>query len=108
MDNEGRSFTVGFSRRGRHVTVAVSGEVDRQSSGVLRTLLLDVVDGQGNLSVALDVSGMTSIDSAGLALLLEMHGRAVQRGGSFVLHNVPPAGARSMEAAGLRCIVASA
>ena len=99
------SFALDFSRHGRSVTVAVSGEVDGSSSAVLRGLLLDIVDGQGNLSVALDLSEMTFIDSAGLSLLLEMHGRAVERGGTFVLRNPRPSTARCLEIAGMSGIL---
>ncbi|MDQ3896954.1 MAG: STAS domain-containing protein [Actinomycetota bacterium] len=81
------------------------GEVDRQSSDVLRRLLLDVVEGQGNLSVALDLSEMTFIDSSGLSMFLEMHGRAVERGGSFVLQNPRPSASRMFEIVGLNRIL---
>lgn len=108
MDSGTSRFSLDFSRRGRAVSVAVRGEVDRDSTAVLRALLLDVVEGQGNLSVALDLSEMTFIDSAGLSLLLEMHGRAVERGGSFVLHNPRPAAARVFEIVGLSQILSIA
>ncbi len=101
MDRAARSFALDFSRRGRSVTVTVRGDVDVASCTVLRGLLLDVVEGQGNLSVALDLSEMTFIDSAGLSLLLDMHRLAVERGGSFVLHNARPATAKVFEIVGL-------
>ncbi len=101
MDSGTRPFALDFSRRGRSVTVAVRGEVDGASSAVLRGLLLDIVDGQGNLSVALDLSEMTFIDSSGLAMLMEMHGRAVERGGTFVLRNPRPSTTKVFEIVGL-------
>ena len=102
------SFALDFSRRGRDVTVAVRGEVDGVSTGILRTLLLDVVDGQGNLSVTVDLSGMTFIGSAGLGVFLEMHRLAVERGGSFVLRNPRPSAAKVFEIVGLREILSIA
>ncbi len=72
---------------------------------MLRALLLDVVEGQGNLSVGLDLTDMTFIDSAGLSLLLEIHNRAARRGGSFVLHNPRPSAAKVFEIVGLNRIV---
>ena len=98
-------FALDFSRQGRAVTVAVRGEVDGASTAVLSGLLLDIVEGQGNLSVALDLSEMTFIDSSGLSMLLDMHRRAVERGGTFVLHNPRPSTARVFEIAGLTRIL---
>lgn len=105
MPSEPRAFSLDFARKGRSVTVAVHGEVDGPSSAVLRGLLLDVVDGQGNLSVDLDLSDMTFIDSAGLTMLLDMHRRAVERGGSFVLHNPRPSMVKLFEIVGLSRIL---
>ena len=105
VDNSARHFALDFSRRGPSVTVAVRGEVDQVTSAVLRALLLDVVEGQGNLSVALDVSEMTFFDSSGLAMLLDMHRRAVERGGSFMLHNPRPSTIRVFQLVGLSGIL---
>ena len=105
MDSKARPFAFDFSRTDRAVTVAVRGEVDGASSSVLRSLLLDVVEGQGNLSVNLDLSEMTFIDSAGLSLLLEMHRLAVERGGSFVLHSPRPSTTKVFEIVGLSGIL---
>ena len=105
MDSGAHAFSLDFARRGRSVTVAVRGEVDGASATVLRGLLLDVVDGQGNLSVHLDLSEMTFIDSSGLSMLLDMHRRAVERGGTFVLHNPRPSAAKVFEIAGLTTIL---
>ncbi|HEX2048936.1 MAG TPA: STAS domain-containing protein [Acidimicrobiales bacterium] len=105
MDNGADRFSLGFARRGRSVTVAVHGEVDGSSIAILRGLLLDVVEGQGNLSVDLDLSDMTFIDSAGLTMLLDMHRRALERGGSFVLHNPRPSTVKVFEMVGLSRIL---
>ncbi|HEV3497871.1 MAG TPA: STAS domain-containing protein [Actinomycetes bacterium] len=101
MDSEPRAFSLDFARKGRSVTVAVHGEVDGPATAVLAGLLLDVVEGQGNLSVDLDLSDMTFIGSAGLAMLLDMHRRAVERGGTFVLHNPRPSTVRVFDIVGL-------
>lgn len=105
MASNPRAFSLDFARKGRSVTVAVHGEVDGPSTAVLRGLLLDIVEGQGNLSVHLDLSDMTFIDSAGLTMLLDMHRRALERGGTFVLHNPRPSTARAFEIVGLNGIL---
>ena len=86
-------LSVTFSRAGRNVSVAVSGEVDGGTAPILRDRLVDVLEGQGNRSVSVDLAGMTFIDSSGLAVLFEMHRRAAARGADFVLCN---AGATTM------------
>jgi anti-sigma B factor antagonist len=83
----------------------VIGEVDGQTAPFLRDRLLDVIDGQGNLAVALDLSAMTFIDSAGLSALVDLDGRARQRGAAFALHNPRPTTARVFEIAGLNQIL---
>ncbi len=100
-----RALSLDFARRGRAVTVTVHGEVDGASTAVLRGLLLDVVEGQGNLSVAVDLGDMTFIDSTGLSMLLDVHRRAVERGGTFVLHNPRPSTAKVFEIVGLSRIL---
>ncbi|HTJ75409.1 MAG TPA: STAS domain-containing protein, partial [Acidimicrobiales bacterium] len=76
----GGAFSVTFTRAGRAVTVAVSGDVDGDTAPVLRDRLVDVLEGQGNRSVSVDLSGMTFIDSSGLSVLVDMHRRAAERG----------------------------
>ena len=83
----GGAFSVTFSRAGRGVDVAVSGDVDGDTAPFLRDRLVDVLEGQGNRSVSVDLSGMTFIDSSGLSVLFEMHRRAADRGADFVLCN---------------------
>jgi anti-anti-sigma factor len=83
----GGAFSVTFTRAGRAVTVAVSGDVDGDTAPVLRDRLVDVLEGQGNRSVSVDLSGMTFIDSSGLSVLVDMHRRAAERGADFVLRN---------------------
>jgi anti-sigma B factor antagonist len=79
----------------------VTGELDGQTAPFLRESLIDVIDGQGNRSVALDLSGMTFIDSAGLTMLVEIHERARERGAVFVLHSPRPPTVKVFEIVGL-------
>lgn len=105
MAGEPRAFSLEFARKGRSVTVTVHGEVDGPASAVLGGLLLDVVQGQGNLCVDLDLSDMTFIDSSGLSMLLDIHRLAVERGGTFVLHSPRPSTVRVFDIVGLSRIL---
>jgi anti-anti-sigma factor len=83
----GGGLSVTFSRAGRNVSVAVTGEVDGGTAPFLRDRLVDVLEDQGNRSVSVDLGGMTFIDSSGLAVLLDLHRRAAERGADLVLRN---------------------
>jgi anti-anti-sigma factor len=48
---------------------------------------------------------MTFIDSSGLSVLVEMHLRAQERGGTFVLHNPRPSAAKIFEIVGLNSVL---
>lgn len=71
-------------QHGHHQVAVVSGEVDMASVGALRTLLRDLmVDGSSHVLV--ELSGVSFMDSAGLAALVatRKHARVLQ--GSFGL-----------------------
>jgi len=60
--------------------ITVSGEIDSTTAPGLRTCLLEVLDRPGTLTVEVDLSGVTFLDSAGLSALATAH-RAAEAGG---------------------------
>lgn len=98
-------LSVSSTRRPGRVTVDVSGEVDAFTCGRLRQHLVDVIDGHGELPVDVDLGGMTFIDSSGLSVLVEMHLRSQERGGTFVLHNPRPSATKVFEIVGLNSVL---
>lgn len=80
--------------------IKVSGEVDLYSSPELRKVILkSVPSGKGDL--AIDLSGVTYIDSSGVATLVEGLRSARENGSGFVLVMPSPAVTQVLELARL-------
>jgi anti-sigma B factor antagonist len=81
------------------IVVALSGDVDLQSSPAARTTLLAAV-GRGR-PIFVDLSDVTYIDSSGIASLVEALQDARKRGCSFALVAVSEAAHRVLQLARL-------
>ena len=81
--DDGRSALRYSVRRERDVAVVqVVGELDLASVNELRSVALDIfATGQPNL--ALDLSGVTFIDSAGIGAVVDLANRSRERNGTF-------------------------
>lgn len=66
---------------------AISGELTFSTVPDLWRSRLDAVDGG---SVRLDLAGITRVDSAGIALLIELIRAVRKRGGEVSLEHAPP------------------
>jgi anti-sigma B factor antagonist len=79
--------------------ISFSGEVDLESSTAARQALLECVDtGQ---SVKVDLSGVSYIDSSGIASLVEALQSARSKGSDFALVSVSEAALRVLQLARL-------
>jgi anti-sigma B factor antagonist len=85
-------------RRGS-IVVALEGDIDLEGSPAARKVLLDAV-GRGQ-PVYVDLSGVSYIDSSGIASLVEALQRARQGGTAFALASVSDAARRVLELARL-------
>lgn len=79
-------LTVDVDTRGSAVVVSVRGELDLATVPVLR----DRLDSMGEVSespspLVIDLSAVTFIGSAGLALLVDLHNRCGERGTRLAL-----------------------
>jgi len=81
------------------LVVSFKGEVDLENSPRAREVLLDCV-GRG-LPVFVDLSGVSYIDSSGVASLVEAFQLAKQKGSTFALVAVNPAAMRVLALARL-------
>ena len=81
------------------LVIAFGGDVDLAHSPKARELLLSGID-QGK-NVFVDLSGVTYIDSSGVASLVEGFQRAKTKGSTFALVAVNPAALRVLELARL-------
>jgi anti-sigma B factor antagonist len=81
------------------VIVSLAGDVDLEHSPVAREVLLDCVEREQKVIV--DLSGVSYIDSSGVASLVEAFQRSRKKGGAFALASVNPAALRVLQLARL-------
>jgi len=79
--SEAGHITVHVIHAGDHITVAVAGRVTVDSSPNLRSTLLDLLRREAAPVIHIELSGVSYLDTSGLATLLEAlkaaHGRSV-------------------------------
>lgn len=76
------TFAIEAANVGRHVVLAVSGDVDLATAPTLRERLASVA---GGTAVVVDLAEVGFMDSTGLGVLVAAHRRAVVAGGTLVL-----------------------
>jgi anti-sigma B factor antagonist len=81
------------------VVIAISGDVDLDSSPKVRDVLLDCVGSKR--PVLVDMSGVSYIDSSGVASLVEAHQSARKGKSTFALADVSQSAMRVLELARL-------
>jgi anti-anti-sigma factor len=90
-----------FTRAPESVVVTLRGELDAYSAPQLRDRLADVIDGQGNLSVSLDLAGLSFMDSTAIGVIVGVQKELTGRGGQLVLREPKPQVFKILEVAGL-------
>lgn len=101
MMRRGSEFALGFSRALGRVIIHVYGALDADSAHELKDRLVDVIDGQGNRRVVVDLRATTFIDSAGFSVLVDALKRMQKNGGELVLSAPASDVAAAFGAAGL-------
>ncbi|HVF14486.1 MAG TPA: STAS domain-containing protein [Acidimicrobiales bacterium] len=97
----GPNLSLVFSRALGKVIVDVHGVVDGYSAPDLKARLVDIIDGQGNRQLVLDLRGMSLIDEAGFAVLVDAQRRMRKIGGELVLSGATADVAQAFRLAGL-------
>lgn len=90
-----------FSRALGKVIVHVRGPLDETTAAALKARLVDIIDGQGNRQVVLDLRQMTSIDTSGLFALADALKRMDDSGGELLLSGPTTAVEDQLRAGGL-------
>lgn len=101
MHSNGSRFSLVFGRSLGRVVVDISGSLDASTAGQLRHRLADLIEGQGNRQLVLDLKEMTRIDATGLSVFVDAHKRIRRNAGELVLSGASPEVMRVFEAAGL-------
>ena len=90
------TLTYTLSRSASHVDVSLSGDFTFAENMTFRSLVEDVV-GAGAVTVAVDLSKLRAVDSAGLSMLVLLLNRLTPRKGSVALLKPPPQVERVLE-----------
>ena len=89
----------------RNLLLELSGELDHHGArNALRELEL-AVDAALPRLLVLDLTGVTFMDSSGIALILRAQQRMQLLDGSVLVRNVPPQARRVLDAAGIGRLV---
>ena len=92
---------ISISRSLSRVIVTLRGVLDGSAAPRLRPLLWDLIDGQGNLDVLVDLEDVAVIDPAGIGLLVGTSERMRRRGGRIEFSGVDASGHSSLLRYGL-------
>jgi anti-sigma B factor antagonist len=86
----GLDLDITVSRAGSRVVAAVSGDLDVYSAPALSHLLDDLIVGQGNLFVDVDLSRVGVLDAAALRVLVVRRMTLAAHGGVLALAGLGP------------------
>ena len=95
---------VQVERRGSMVLARLEGEMDLESSPLLRQRLDDEI-AAGGQHMILDMAGVTFLDSSGLGVILGRYRRIKEVGGDLAIAQPPPPIRRVLEVSGILSIV---
>ena len=98
---QARDFSLVFSRALGKVIIHIHGALDASTAKELKDRLVDIIDGQGNRALVLDLRDMTTIDAAGFSVIVDALKRMQKKGGELVLSAPTPPVAQAFEDAGL-------
>lgn len=99
MPTERPEFTIERIEDGGTYTVRAAGEIDVATAPQVESVLLELLG--GGSPVALDLSGVTFIDSSGLRALVTARQRAEDESAAFTLSGRSPAVERLLQVTGL-------
>ncbi|NCE65248.1 anti-sigma factor antagonist [Pseudoflavonifractor sp. 524-17] len=89
------------TEEGRRMTIQISGEVDHHRAKEIMTELERAVEAGLPRQLTLDLSGVTFMDSSGIAVLLRTYRQLAGLGGAMEVAGVPPQAGKVLKAAGL-------
>ena len=90
MQANDSQFSLVFGRALGKVIVCIHGSVDAKTAPELRHRLADLIDGQGNRQLVLELSATTHVDPAGLSVFVDAHKRMQRIAGELVFSSPPP------------------
>ena len=92
---------VTVSSRDSALTAALSGEIDHQVARDMMDAITGAIAERLPRRLVLDLSGVTFMDSSGIAVLLRALRQMEQTGGTLRVTNIPAQARRVLDAAGV-------
>ena len=89
------------NRRPDGLTVTLTCEIDHHGARAMMADLEETISTLLPRHLTLDLSGITFMDSSGIALLLRTHRRLTQLGGTLRVTNIPTQPRKVLDAAGV-------
>lgn len=86
------------STNGSNTTITITGQIDFDAQRGMREMMKTLQESDA-ASVRINLSGVPSIDSAGIGLLLMAHDRLTKAGKSFALTGATGLAAKSLDLA---------
>ena len=96
---------IGVSGRDRELRLLLKGELDHHGAKGLMSRLDREIEAALPLHLVLDFSGVSFMDSSGIAVVMRCRQRMRELGGSVTLQGVPQQPRRVLEASGVTRIV---
>ena len=93
------------TEQGGTVTAALIGEIDHHGARRMMEELEEIVARRIPRELTLDLSGVTFMDSSGIAVLLRAHRHMRQLGGALRVTAIPVQPRRVLDAAGMGRII---
>ncbi len=90
---------------GRELKIMLRGEMDHHGAHDAMEQIEHTLDAALPLSLTLDFSGITFMDSSGIAVVLRAKRRMAALGGSVTLSGIPPQAGKVFEAAGIKRLI---
>lgn len=89
--------------RGRELVASLRGELDHHAARETVTAIERAAEAAMPSRLTLDFSGVTFMDSSGIAVAMRARRHMAALGGSAELVNVPPQAKKVFDAAGVAC-----
>lgn len=83
------------------LTIALSGEIDHQVAREMMDAITDAIAERLPARLVLDLSGVTFMDSSGIAVLLRARRQMSHTGGAVTVTAIPAQARRVLDAAGV-------
>jgi anti-anti-sigma factor len=95
------AFALAIARAMGVVVVTAHGPLDAANGAVLKSVLADLIEGQGNMNVIVDLHDVAVVDPSSLGVLVASAASAASRGGGLTLSDPCEAVAADLETSGL-------